>query len=620
MHISELISSIGPNLRRFFLATVARHPGMERFLIRRLTPRIETSLDLIAAAEAQLRSITGTMEARFLESGIALEDLSRSSHSLADNSAELVRLATGRREAEQLIAGTMSMLAEPLSFLHRYTRQLGDHTASLEQGCALLEELLNFEIDLQAAVAPLRATRTMFRVEASRLPEAEQAAFLGLADQIEILHNQVRDSFGAEFATLEKTRCDMSNLVKNLRQQSDRQRKTLERENTRIGDELEKLNRQIDLNSLGEVQLTARGRMVGNAVSRVVMALQSQDFVAQRTQHLFEGIVRIQTLGRGLKDGLSGGRPSDLADLSALVEIQGRQAASALSHLTDTAEATAAATAEIFATVDAMDDECVFLKEFNKVTAAANGTIQVLLDIVEEIRTMVASSVRVGMDSLDQILPVNSLTAQLGDCVEKLSHQMNLVALNAQLQAVRTGAGTGLEVLASHTAGVARETSRLGEAIRESFGRLQDFLKIEVASLTELCDSGRVNQAHLEGAGRDHEKSLHATRDEILGRLNQIAEDALAVRRGAERVAGASKLDDGEAESFETMQRALSDMMAGLSDALSVLSLEGSSLRMEDAGYTMAAEREHHLIVVGGGSPGMEAASGASEQSQVELF
>jgi hypothetical protein len=592
---------------------------MERYLVRLVTPPMAPALNRIDAGELRLRGTAGAMEARFLESSNAMEDLSRSSQSLVDNSAELVRLATGRREAEQIIAETMAVLNGPLEFLSRYTDQLGEHTASLEKGCALLSSLLNFEADLQAAVAPLRATRTMFRVEAARLPEADQAAFLALSDQIEMLHNQVRDTLGTEFARLSETRTAMNALVKHVGNESAVQREVLSQEKDRIAAELAKLNRQIDFNSTREIQLTALGRVVQGAVSRVVMALQNQDFVAQRTEHLFEGLKKIRSLGKELAEGDGKAIGEGLAHLRAMLEIQAGQAASALVHLKDTADTSGSATAEILATVDALDHGSLFLKEFSDVTAAANGTLQVLLDIVEKTRQMVSSAVQLGAESLEQIQPVNALTMQLGDTVERLSHQMNLVAMNAQIQALQTGEGTGLEVLAAHTAGVATETSRFGEAISADFERLREFLKIEMEALAQLCETGRVHQDLMEGAGREHENGLHGIRDTILSRLHQIAEDALTVRTNAARMASTSLMRDAEAEGFRQMQAALSSMAEGLGDAVAVCRADDIRLSVDDAGYTMAAERDHHRKVLG------EAESGAGEQdeaerNQVELF
>jgi hypothetical protein len=598
-------------LQTGFFRSMARYSKAQRLLIRLLTPPIPPVMELMDAAEAELRRTSGTLESRFLESGEALENLSFSSHALIENSRELVRMATGRREAEQIITKTMALLEGPLNFLERYMGQLSSHSASLAEGGALLGRLLGFETDLQIAVAPLRATRTMFRVEASRLPEAEQAAFLALSDQIEKLHNQVRDSFGPEFAKLAETRSGMSNLVRQLAEQSAAQREVLDRERARIAEELEKLNRQIDLNSRGEVQLTARGAVVGNAVSQVVVALQNQDIVAQRIAHLFEGIDRIRALCREFQASQS---EDSLAHLGAMVEIQSGQLSSALEHLTETAKKSGSAMGEILSTVDAMDHECVFLKEFSEVTTAANGTIQVLLDIVDEIRTMVNAAVQTARDSVEHIRPVNSLTSEISDCVEHLSHQMNLVALNAQIQAVQTGEGTGLEVLAAHTAMVATETSRLGRAIGESLEQLRAFVRTETEALTALCETGHSQQSYLASTAGSHEGKLHAIRDETLGRLHQIVADAVAVRTNAERMAAASMLSEGEAEGFRNMQEALSTMKNALADALSILPPDSIRLEIEHAGYTMASERENHMKVVGG------AAEVVEDQAQVELF
>jgi hypothetical protein len=171
-----------------------------------------------------------------------------------------------------------------------------------------------------------------------------------------------------------------------------------------------------------------------------------------------------------------------------------------------------------------------------------------------------------------------------------------------------------LEVLAAHTAMVATETSRLGGAIRENFEQLRSFLKTEMTALTELCDRGRVQQTYLELTGGIHEGKLHAIRDETLGRLHQLVEDAIAVRTNAQRMADAAMLSASEAEGFRKMEEALSNMKQTLSEALSTLPEDSVRLEIEHAGYTMASERENHFNVVGG------AADVTVEDSQVELF
>jgi len=132
-----------------------------------------------------------------------------------------------------------------------------------------------------------------------------------LADQIETLHEQARGVFAQEFAKLSETRGTLTEVSTRVKAEAARQGEAMEREKKQIDDALDSLNRQIEANQEHQAHLSEEGARVARAVSRVVVALQSQDIIAQITQHLFEGIDRIRTLGR-----------SDPSRLRTLVEMQ----------------------------------------------------------------------------------------------------------------------------------------------------------------------------------------------------------------------------------------------------------------------------------------------------------
>jgi len=164
-------------------------------------------------------------------------------------------------------------------------------------------------------------------------------------------------------------------------------------------------------------------------------------------------------------------------------------------------------------------------QEFGEAASSASGAIQILLGIAGKIRFMAHSAVTLGEETLARIEPLTKVTTELSDRVDRLSHQMNLVALNAQIQAVRIVAGTGLEVLAAHTATVATEAARLGESIREGLERFQDTLLAEAGALAEGNSQGREQQAHLNGAVCAREQRLQSVGEAIEWRMQQMRAD-----------------------------------------------------------------------------------------------
>lgn len=574
-------------------------PALFQALARLFRPENTVPDDALArlgAAEQRLRPVTASMEARFLACGAALEDLTKASESLVEHGGELVRLAAGDEETGRLVGGTMSVLAEPMALLERYSDELREQMDAFAEANRLLGGVLNLESDLQAAVAPLRATRTMFRVEASRLPEAERAAFLALADQIEVLHDQVRDTLRAEFAKLSDTRRTLTEVFRHVDAESARKRQELGEEKTQIEEAVASLNRQIESRRGHESRLNGQSRAVASAVSRAVLALQSQDIVAQRTQHLFEGIGRIRELGT-----------DDPARLRTLAEMQFGRASGALQQIGETGTAVGAAMREILAAVEGTGEQAPLLKEFGEVTASASGAIQVLLGIVDKIREMSRSAAAVEQDTRAQIAPLNSVTTRLSDRVDQLSHQMNLVALNAQIQAVRIEAGTGLEVLAAHTAAVAMEAARLGEAIRASLERFQQLLRSQAAA--------GVGRPELWDSAGSQEDRLRGLLDAMGQRMEGIGADVRSVQEGAARVARASLPASEEEQSFADMREALRAIADRL-DAMAGRSPEDILTQLEqDDHHAIAADRRNHLKIAGAIEEGLE-----GQDNQVELF
>ena len=86
-----------------------------------------------------------------------------------------------------------------------------------------------------------------------------------------------------------------------------------------------------------------------------------------------------------------------------------------------------------------LDQECLLLQEFKEVSAAADGTIQVLLEMIEDVRRLTATALQVTTESRRQLEPFGALAARLTGSLEQLSYEMRLIALNVEIQAVQIG-------------------------------------------------------------------------------------------------------------------------------------------------------------------------------------
>lgn len=586
---------------------------------------IENALVTPQRLEPAVRLISKRMERRFLDCGTALSELTQSCERLTEDSEQLIRMATARDEAERMIDETMSVLREPLEHLERTTAAMQNQVEGLA-GCEeVVARLLHYESALQSVVAPLQPTQTLFRVEASRLPEDVRAAFASLTSQIELLHSQVRESLRTQFGGLDKANITLRAVTERLLTETAAQRKALEARREGITVALRTLSAEIERNSGRDVGLTSKSRAVAQAVSRIVVALQSHDIVTQRIDHALEGLANAAAAPARLREAVRGDDGgTEVLSARALLEIQAGHIEGVEEEIVKSSGVVASAVDEIGVVIVSLNRECVFLKEFTAVTAASNGTIQVLLEIVDEVRRLLAAVSRLAGDSLGMIRPVSDLSRQLTGSAETLSHQMNLVALNAQIQAVQIGAGTGLEVLAAHTARIAAETSRIGNSISEDLASLREKLGAEVDVFEGFCASGEVLGEYMESAGQQHERRLHEVRDGTLDKLHRVGEWVEQLRAAARRVAEQAQPAPGTLECLGRFGSSLRGASACLAHLLPAAGTRAAEIELDShgsgmAGYTMATERETHRAVVAQ-LQSRHAAAAVQGRSEVEIF
>ena len=104
----------------------------------------------------------------------------------------------------------------------------------------------------------------------------------------------------------------------------------------------------------------------------------------------------------------------------------------------------------VLAFVTEMDLKCLSLAEFQKLTTSFDGTVQVLIEMIEEVRKLVARTVASACEASEMLRPIGCLASDLTANVRAMSFRIHLIGLNAQIQAAQATRDTqasGLEVL-----------------------------------------------------------------------------------------------------------------------------------------------------------------------------
>lgn len=272
--------------------------------------------------------------------------------------------------------------------------------------------------------------------------------------------------------------------------------------------------------------------------------------------------------------------------------------------------------------LEKLSGDGLMLREFTGITASVNGSVQGLLDSLDEIRRMVAATLATTEMAENSVLPVRNATEGLTNTVQGVAHEMHLIALNAQIQAIQMGEGTGLDVLAAHSAEVSQATTRISIEVASKVSEVAETVAEYSERLSALRAAGQRQQAELEEKGQIHETALHRFRDQTLDEFRAAGKALDAARELGGGIVALLDLRPAM-QSVAEVQGSLAELQRE-SEALERTFAAGrssevnlSSLQMK---YTMDSERRVHLEAMGQGVAAAPAVQSAELWDEGELW
>ncbi len=572
----------------------------------------------LASVQNRIGRISSEMEQRFMRSAALLDTLTDNSSVLVTDSERLVALATGQQGGEGMISETVAVVEGPLEFLQRWQASMDAHIEALHEAGAIVVSLRDIELTLGRLFLPLRHAQTMFRVEASHLSDEARTVFATLTDEIGSVQEQVGEGFREQFRILARTQEILEQVTRIISAESARAAVLVAAKQEQIATSLAKLTDEMNRNSGRQVQFSATSASVSEQVMSLVMALQTHDIVTQRLANIRTGLGKAENIILAVPRGEERRNIVKAAyQTSDLLKLQSAQIKATAARMEQADLDVQGAVGTILASIDAIGEECLQLREFTEVTVSADGTIQILLDMIDDVRQLTVSGIEVAQKARTLVEPIAGLANALTGTVQRLASEMLHIALNAQLRAVQIGSGTGLEVLAAHTAEVSRHTSLAAGNISEKMTRLTSRLTEMSTQLEELSIDGESNLNLLATNGVAQERKLHSLRDEMLNQLIAVCNRADTIGQAAKAVGDAVAGQDwallplrGSIDTIDALESSIVAASPGRSSECQVETDHHLS-------YTMSAERETHLSVLGGHEPSQEP---NQEESLVELF
>jgi hypothetical protein len=296
------------------------------------------------------------------------------------------------------------------------------------------------------------------------------------------------------------------------------------------------MEEQFALNEERDARLFAVTETIAGRISSVAASLKYREAIGDRVGEVKSGLAALAGQLNPHKRSEADGVPPEeafqveaarLGDLEGTLSIAGQSLQESLHGLAgDLGLADAARGANSGA---AALNQCTLVADIESASHAGNELVEVLLAAFKDARDLTVSAQTDGDETWNALEPITGLMGNLTGIIIGMSARIRMISLNAQVQAVHAGAGTGLEVLSAQIRVISEE---IGRTVEEISAELES-LKADLLTCLEIVMNTRGESAQLESIleerGGREEQALRAFRDRRTAELQKAREIVASV-------------------------------------------------------------------------------------------
>lgn len=415
------------------------------------TTNLANALVQLSAQSSLLDQLSSAVEDDFLGLGDQVEQLAGLSQTVQKEVSELMDLTIGTLGTKNIIAATMDLLREEIEV---------SATANQEALCLLahlftyqerIERLVSEEDRLLQCTATFTSIRMLFKIAVAPLPEEKRLIFYTLANDLEVLDQQVRETFVAQFTALRATQSIVTQTVSTLTDELEQHRSILASRQCAVEKTLSQLDGTMAANQKQHALLVAQSGHLAGHVSEIVEGLQFHDITHQRLDHV---ATHIRELCQHYPEIETASDQCGYLHEGCTLELE--QTKSTLQQIHQAEE-------RIREGFTAVNSVITGMIELLQNDSAPTKMIATLHREMEECSTLLLREREINAQTAQTILPMQGLAKNLTESLREISIRIHFISLNAEIQADQVGAGTGLEVISEQARGVSDETLRLSQ-------------------------------------------------------------------------------------------------------------------------------------------------------------
>lgn len=571
----------------------------------------------LVSSQTQIEVLGSQLEQRFLTIGSHLDQLSEASDRLLASSECLAKLAIGEHENRAVLATATQALQTALHQVQTQEEASQEFALTLTTHLEEITKARSHEVTLRSCLAPLRPIQTLFRVSAAALEADAQGTYASLAQEIDQLNQQVTALLSKQFQSLADYRTRIGQLVQRLHDTHQSQQHALAADAEHLTGSLNSMHTALLQSQGRDLRLSAAARACHEQVGHLVMAMQFQDITRQKLQH-------VETAFRRLAESLSDVSLDDAtaADLHATAAVQLAQLETVEHELREAETKMLHAVTRLLERVEELTNEGVQLRQAPTLIATDLGVVAELLTGFGGLRRLVTNDAAMRAEAHQALDPLAGLASNLTGSMRDVSLRIKFIALNAQIQAVQIGNGTGLEVLSQHTCNISDEVARLSERAAVELDALITSFAALLASCRELNQQALEQQAWLDSEGTGLESQLARFRSAGEVQLGAVANLGNELRAQLAGARADLSFYEAAAPSFDLLRAPLTELAALTAHARHARRPVRGLTEELQGHYTMASE--HATSATALGTPATATAITTAQPvptaSTVELF
>ena len=578
---------------------------------------LNSEFESVERLAADLTRVSRQLEAQFNETANVLMSLDAHNRRFVSHSAELMQVATGRLAGTEAFGTAMQVADPPLTFLNQSHLEMVKLLERLKTDDLQIAALIRGQSDLQNTIAPLKYVQTGFRIASAPMGEEVQQLFNDLTQEIEKMHLRVVELFTVKYDELIQVQRSIAEVIRQLQFQTEAVWKNITHEKKQIDSSLERMQDKLLQNKKRETEIADFNRALTQNIQKVVTGLQFQDIISQRLQHTVTALGEI----RRQFDGSD----RSIAFLEQASRLETNQIHSTRKDLAHAQQSVHDGIANVIAQIEAAHEKSVSLDEFEKLTNATSGMVEVLLEVFGSLRKQIATTVA-GCASAHEVLrPIGGMASGMNRIVTELSLRIHLVGLNAQIQAAQVATGSGLEVLSARTSEISRDTNQIGAKIALELDDLVAGLANSLELVGSLHERACAQQEMLRAMGQASEQQLGALRAGASAALTGVKTEFSAIREQSQQVVHTANYIETADGTLAGLAEKLISVAALAEKHRGEKFLDTSLIAEFKSSYTMASERQIFESV---NAPGKNSGAaevqapvaGVAEDFGVELF